>query len=149
MEIEAFRIYFFTYICSLFIILFSVQKDSWLQLVCAHSLTFHKGVRSAKESMTCKADEFCCVDFVMGDAELPASERLNPNRELPDTRCMSGTPRPLVPRVTLKSAESLSFICQTIIICPQPQPHVSVFTLRKNLRVLFFSRIPECFCLFK
>lgn len=28
----------FTSICSLFTILFSVQKDSWLQLVCAHSL---------------------------------------------------------------------------------------------------------------
>lgn len=45
-----------------------------------------------KNSVTCKADEFCCVDFVMGDTELPASERLNPNCELPDTRCMSELP---------------------------------------------------------
>ena len=34
----------------------------------------------------------------MGDAELPASKWLNPDHELPDTRWMSGTPKPLVPK---------------------------------------------------
>jgi len=99
-------------------------------------LTFHKGVCSAEESMTCKPDEFCCVYFVMGDAELPASERLNPDHELPDTRWMSGTPRPLVPRVTLKSAESL-YLLDHKNLPPTPTSCQCFYTLEKFKSTVF------------
>lgn len=35
--------------------------------------------------MTCEADGFCCVKFVMDDAELPVFQQLNPDHELPDS----------------------------------------------------------------
>lgn len=40
-------------------------------------------------------DWFCCIKF---DAEPPAIQRLNPDSDLPDTRWMSGAPKPLVPK---------------------------------------------------